>query len=407
MRLTTFALVVCAVGLSVTVASAQTAAEGAKPATTSAADPATSSGGATQQPGGSTSAARPAPTYPKFFSNIQFGGLADAYYDYNSNKPEGDAPFRNFDTRHDDPRLSMAELWTSKAPTADSRFGFNVRLNTGHAANMIQGVEPSTVPVFDGRGNAALQQAYVSYLAPVGSGLQIDAGKFVTQHGAEVIEAKDNWNYSRSLLFTLAIPYYHAGVRATYTLNDKVSVMGAVVNGWNDLKDNNGAKTFGAQVMLKPTTRVSIVQNYMVGAEQPNDDEDIRHLFDTTVTLTATPKVSIMGNYDYGRDSVGGAGVSWQGIAGYLKVQATPRIALIPRVEWFDDSNGFMTGTTQALKEATITGEVKLLEGLFTRVEYRRDLSDVAVFTRNTGEARTSQNTFGFGILYSYAFTTR
>ena len=33
-----------------------------------------------------------------------------------------------------------------------------------------------------------MQQAYVSVRAPLGSGLTIDAGKFVTPAGAEVIE---------------------------------------------------------------------------------------------------------------------------------------------------------------------------------------------------------------------------
>lgn len=351
--------------------------------------------------------APPPPTYPKFFSNIQFGGLADAYYDYNSNKPEGDAPFRNFDTRHNKPRFSMAQLWAAKTPATDSRIGFNVRLTAGHAADMIHAVEPSTLALFDRSGNAALQQAYVSYLAPIGTGLQIDAGKYVTQHGAEVIEAKDNWNYSRSLLFALAIPYYHAGVRATYVVNDKVSLMGTVVNGWNNLKDNNDAKTVGGQIIVKPSGAVSIIQNYMVGAEQADNDDDIRHLFDTVVTLTLTPIVSVMGNYDYGKDSMGGAGVSWQGVAGYLKVQATPRLALIPRFEVFDDADGFMTGTSQTMTDATITGEVKLIENLLARVEFRRDMSDTAVFAKDTGEVVKSQNTFGLGILYSYAFTTR
>lgn len=346
-------------------------------------------------------------TTPAFFRNIQFGGLADVYYDYNSNEVEGDAPFRNFDTRHNAVRFAMAQLWVAKAPAADSRIGFNVKLNAGHAADMIHGVEPSTLAAFDNTGAAALQQAYISYLAPVGTGLQIDAGKFVTQHGAEVIEARDNWNYSRSLLFALAIPYYHAGVRATYTVNDKVSFMGNVVNGWNNLEDNNGAKTFGAQVIVKPVPQLSILQNYMVGAEQPDNDEDVRHLFDTTVIVTATDKVSVMANYDYGKDSIAGAGVSWQGLAGYLKVQATPWLAVVPRVEWFDDPDGFMTGTSQSMKDATITGEFKLLDGLLWRVEYRRDLSDAAVFTKKTGAAATSQSTFGMGFLYSYAFTTK
>lgn len=346
-------------------------------------------------------------TTPAFFRNIQFGGLADVYYDYNSNEVEGDAPFRNFDTRHNAVRFAMAQLWVAKTPAADSRIGFNVKLNAGHAADMIHGVEPSTLAAFDNTGAAALQQAYISYLAPVGTGLQIDAGKFVTQHGAEVIEARDNWNYSRSLLFALAIPYYHAGVRATYTVNDKVSFMGNVVNGWNNLEDNNGAKTFGAQVIVKPVPQLSILQNYMVGAEQPDNDEDVRHLFDTTVIVTATDKVSVMANYDYGKDSIAGAGVSWQGLAGYLKVQATPWLAVVPRVEWFDDPDGFMTGTSQSMKDATITGEFKLLDGLLWRVEYRRDLSDAAVFTKKTGAAVTSQSTFGMGFLYSYAFTTK
>lgn len=348
-----------------------------------------------------------APSYPKFFSNMQFGGLADLYYNYNSNEPDGDAPFRNFDTKHNKVRFSMAQLWMAKTPTADSRIGFNVKLTAGHAADLIHGVEPSTLAAFDKTGNAALQQVYVSYLAPVGTGLQVDVGKFVTQHGAEVIEAKDNWNYSRSLLFALAIPYYHAGIRATYTVNDKVSFMGTVVNGWNNLEDNNDSKTFGAQVIVKPTDRLSIVQNYMVGAEQPDNDDDVRHLFDTVVTIAATDRVSVMANYDYGKDSVAGAGVSWQGVAGYLKVQATPWLAVIPRVEWFDDPDGFMTGTSHSMKDATLTGEFRLLDGLLARVEYRRDFSDVAVFTKSSGAPVKSQNTFGFGVLYSYAFTTK
>jgi hypothetical protein len=349
-----------------------------------------------------TPAPTPTSSTPKFFQNIQFGGLADVYYDYNSNEVEGDAPFRNFDTKHNKARFSMAQLWAVKAPTTDSRVGFNAKLHVGHATDLVHAAEPSTLDGFD-----YIQQLYVSYLAPVGTGLQIDAGKFVTQHGAEVIEAKDNWNYSRSLLFALAIPYYHAGVRASYAVNDKVSFMGTAVNGWNNLEDNNGAKTVGGQVIVKPVPQLSIVQNYMVGAEQADNDDDIRHLFDTTVTITATPMVSVMANYDYGKDSVAGAGVSWQGLAGYLKVQATPWLAVIPRVEWFDDPDGFMTGTSQAVKDATITGEVRLMNGLLWRVEYRRDWSDIDVFTKKTGAPVNSQSTFGMGFLYSYSFTTK
>ena len=88
-----------------------------------------------------------------------------------------------------------------------------------------------------------IEEGYISYLTPLGKGLQFDVGKFVTPLGAEVIEAKDNWNYSRSLLFALAIPYYHMGVRATYSANAKVTLAGLVVNGWNNVVENNSGKT--------------------------------------------------------------------------------------------------------------------------------------------------------------------
>ena len=128
-----------------------------------------------------------------------------------------------------------------------------------------------------------------SYLAPVGKGLQIDVGKFVTNAGAEVIEAKDDFNYSRSLLFQLAIPLYHSGVRLTYSPNDKVTLMGGVINGWNDVNDNNTGKSVMASVTFKPTGSVSIIENYIGGPEQPNDNSNWRTLSDTVLSYTVNP----------------------------------------------------------------------------------------------------------------------
>src|SRR5207237_2564284 len=127
---------------------------------------------------------------------------------------------------------------------------------------------------------------------------------------------------------------------------------------------------------------------------------DRRNLFDSVATITATKMVSVMANYDYGKDSVASVPVSWKGIAGYLKVQATSRFALIPRIEWFNDTDGFMTGAKQTLKEGTLTGEFNLAKGLLTRVEYRRDVSDTATFAKGGGGFATSQGSFRLGVLY-------
>lgn len=337
----------------------------------------------------------PAPAAPAAGTDI--GGLVDVYYDFYSTKPSGDAPYRNFDTKHNQFALSMAEIWLARAPTADSRAGFKFKLNFGPAATLIHGAEPGGQQIFQN-----IEEAYASYLAPTGKGLQIDAGIFVTQHGAEVIEAKDNWNYSRSLLFALAIPYYHAGVRFTYPVNDKVTVMGDVVNGWNNVVDNNTGKTLGGQITYKPSGKLSIVQNYMAGPEQAADNDDWRQLSDTTVTYSATSALSLMANYDYGHDTLGGHRVHWQGIGGYLKYQANKWVAVSPRFEYYDDASGVTTGVAQKLKDATFTIELKGTDSLLWRIEYRGDFSDKAVFLNSSDVAKKNQQSIGFGLLYSF-----
>ena len=343
--------------------------------------------------------ANPDASFLNFFRRTELSGTADMYYHYNFNDPPTGAitPLRNFDVEHNQFSLALMELALSKPGTTDSPVGFRVDLDYGPVAKWVHASDPEGVDVMQN-----IQQAYVEYLAPVGKGLTFDVGKFVTPIGAEVIEAKDNWNYSRSLLFSWAIPYYHMGVRAGYSPNDKVSLLGWVVNGWNNTKDNNSRKSYGAELGVKPTGALSLVANYMGGPEQNDDPNDWRHVFDATATYTLTKTLSAMANYDYGKDTVGGLGVSWQGVALYLKEQATPIFAVIPRYEYYNDKDGFTTGTAQKVQEFTLPAEVKHKDGLFTRFEYRRDWSDVNFFMKDAVPAG-NQNTFTVGVVVAFS----
>ena len=331
----------------------------------------------------------------EFFKSTELTGFVDAYYSWNFNRV-GPTALRNFDVNHNEFSFNLAEVALEKKPTADSRIGFRMDFNAGPTATLVNSYEPGGPQYLDN-----VQQGYASVLAPVGKGLQIDFGKFVTPHGAEVIETRDNWNYSRGLLFALAIPYYHMGARLAYPITDKVGVTGFIVNGWNDVRDNNSAKTVGASVSIKPNDRFSLIQNYMVGAEQPDNNDDVRHLFDTVASYTLTSKISLMGNYDYGRDRIAGEAVDWSGVAAYLKYQHDEHFAFIPRFEVLWDSKAFATGTPQNVKEITLTGEYKF-RNLVTRVEYRTDFSDEAFFTTGDDGLSKDQPTFTVGVLYAF-----
>ena len=256
-------------------------------------------------------------------------------------------------------------------------------------------------------------------MAPTGKGLTVDIGKFVTNAGAEVIETKDNWNYSRGLLFSWAIPYYHFGVRAKYAFNGKVALTGFLLNGWNNVVDNNTGKTTGFTLALTPTKKLSIYENYYVGPEQSpvngvSFNGNFRHLTDTVVAYNATSKLSLMANYDYGHEHFTGISpVWWSGIAGYIKYAPNAKWAFSTRGEYFIDHNGFTTGlgSPQKLGEFTGTLERTLAGHIISRLEYRRDMSDQNVFPYRTSEITGSpfspmdhQNTVTVGFVY--AFTT-
>ena len=58
------------------------------------------------------------------------------------------------------------------------------------------------------------------------------------------------------------------------------------------------------------------------------------------------------------------------------------------------------TGVAQKVKEFTLTGEYKMVEGLLARLEYRRDWSDQPFFDRGNGLGNSkNQTTVVLGIV--------
>ena len=317
-------------------------------------------------------AAPPAPEWS--IGPIDFSGLIDGYYGFNFNHPDSRRnQLRNFDVMANQFSLNMAKITLNH--DADP-LGFRLDLGFGRAFDMINGSEASPSILRN------IEQAYVSLKPKKAKGFELDFGKFVTSASAEVIETNANWNYSRSLLFALAVPYYHFGLRATEPIGSHFTAGVQLVNGWNDVEDNNSGKTVGL-VGNVTTSKFTWSNNYYVGPEKADTNKGLRHLYDTTLLLTPSPKANFYINYDYGIDKNILSGENrWVGVAGAARFALTDRFALAPRLEWFNDATGFATGTVQKLKEFTMTAEYKALEGVLARLEYRRDWSDVAYFDR-------------------------
>jgi hypothetical protein len=341
------------------------------------------------------------PSLSSLLGPTSLSGFVDMYYGYNANQPISRTnSFRSFDALSNQFALNLVELTIDKTPEpTNSRTGYHVSLGYGQAINAVNGTEPGGLS-FD----QYLKEAYFSYLTPVGKGLQVDLGKFVTPAGGEVIETKDNWNYSRGLLFSYAIPYYHCGIRAKYAFSDKYSLTGYVVNGWNNLVENNTGKTYGVSFGWNVTKRISVTQNYMAGPEQA-DNSNWRQLWDTVITYSPTSRLSLMANSDYGRgDRLAGVAhpVYWTGLAGYVKYAFNDKYAVATRYEYYDDHDGFTTGTAQNFNGVTGTFQRTIASHILTRLEFRRDTSNRPTFVKGNNVPALGQNTATAGLVFMF-----
>lgn len=378
----------------------------ASPATEQASDASTPAKGTpSQEPAASTAAPAPASSSTWSVGPIDFSGLVDGYYNLNFNHPASQInQLYNFNDRTNQFSLNMAKLSLAHSPDP---VGFQVDVGFGRAFEIFNR-QPSEK---DADTLRFLQQAFVSLKPARAKGFELDFGKFVTSAGAEVIETNSNWNYSRSLLFSFAIPYYHFGVRTSFPLTKHFTGGVQLVNGWNDVGDNNTGKTLGLTGALT-TKFFTWSTNYYGGPENERTNKGWRHLFDTTLLLTPSSKLNAYLNFDFGQNRnffisesglpvLGSPALSkWYGIAGALHLQPTAKWAFTPRLEWFKDKQGFATGVNQDLKEVTVTGEYKMLEGLLARLEYRRDWSNKPFFDYGGNPGlKKEMNTITLGVV--------
>ncbi len=359
-------------------------------------------------------------------------GWVDGFYEYNANSPDRAMEAANtasvikaqnltiegrtFDVHDRSFTLSLAEIEVEKVPEIGGA-GFKVDLAFGETqeiiVNTIRGRVGAAAPGdFVQEFDKVFQHASVSYVVPVGRGLRLDFGKFVTHIGGETIETVKNWNYSHAFFYTYAIPFQDTGLHVSYPWSDTFYTDVYVLNGWNTTIDNNRTPSIGASIGAVPVPWLSIYLNYLGGPEQPNNNSNLRHLADAQLFLGPLGPLNFLVNFDYGteKNAIGGAqDATWWGVAGMVRYKVSEEIEPSVRLEYYDDADGFTTGTAQKLWEGTFTLNVKLgaaqsAGGLFLfRPEVRFDKSNKNFFSKNSALASTdSQFTVGAGLAYLF-----
>lgn len=341
-----------------------------------------------------TSSPDPADGAAREAEPFTIGGWVEAYYGFNFNEPSnGVTDLRGFDNRHNTFNLSNVVLdaqwdWEGVNGRITLQWGSTPAtyyLAETAAPSLGTGVGPQDQALWQW-----VQQAHLGYRVPIGTGLNVEAGLFLSPVGVEGLAVKDNFLYSRTNLF-YGYPFYHTGVRVSYSLVDGLTLVGWAINGWNAVLDGNDEKSFVLQALFEAGP-LSGSFSYVSGVERPRgapEGRAWRHTFDLNGTLRAAEWLAFQAQV------TGGFEPNEFGVSGYAagmlaaRVQVIGWLAFAARGDFFWESLASSAEGTASpifwpvewVSSATIGADVRPHEHVSLRIEYRHDhASDDAYF---------------------------
>src|SRR2546425_818187 len=247
------------------------------------------------------------------------------------------------------------------------------------------------------------------------STLSLSFGRFDAPVGFERDDEPLNLIPTTSFTFENARPVKFTGLMARYTLNPKVSVLGMIANGWDQVADNNSGKTAGFKLQVFPSSGLAVAGGVFYGPERDLTNGSPRTLFTGDATWQPVQRLILQAEAHHGSE----AATNWTGVVGQAFWRVGRSTALTVRGEVMDDPDGVRTGTVQKLRSVTISPWYfyrEAQEGVFSNVEFtsfrlpafsirpavRIDHSNQPVFAKQDGSLVRSNLTVLVELVYLF-----
>lgn len=196
----------------------------------------------------------------------------DTYYGYNFNQPKSKVNDYFF------------------AANQHNTFSINLAyLDMQYNGNRVRG---RFVPGFGSYMNAnyAHEKGGFQYIVDASIGVKplkkkniwIDAGILGSPYTNESAISKDHLMYARSLS-SENTPYYLCGVKLSVPINEKWNFYTYLINGWQQITDQNNGKSIGTQVEFRPNKKNLLNWNTYLGDERNSIDTNNRMRYFTDI----------------------------------------------------------------------------------------------------------------------------
>jgi hypothetical protein len=319
-----------------------------------------------------------------FLDLVDVSGVVAASFNYRLHESDIDGDLVGGNSVFDYPNANtfqVDQVWLTldKAPTEESRGGFHADFIAGTSA-LAQGSSNG----LSGDGEPYLYSAYVSYLAPIGDGVQVDFGRLGSPLGAEVLQTNGNFFITLGNVFGLQ-PVTFTGISAATQVTDEIGVVFGVVNDvYSDTATATAQdKAYYGQVAYTGDTfglNIGGIIGRDSGACSATADGDCQtSVVDVVLTADPTEDLSLWANFDWKHTSGSSTDVHGDAfgiaLAGRLAVGETMGVS--SRFEYVETEDTLVSSTpgTDDSEVISLTGTLDktLAEGLVGKLELRWD----------------------------------
>src|SRR5438309_4416776 len=359
----------------------------------------------------------PAPTVNHLettLAGFKLSGFAEASYAY-SGRSLGDTAIvgRLYDRLQNRFALNALAVVLDR-PYDPAKFsaGFHTELLVGQDATVIQ-----SNGLFAGAATPVpvdVPHLYVTLNVPTasGNGLQLKVGRIPTLLGLEVIETYANPNWSEGNQFIYVENFTATGLSVETKFNNYVDLQVRVINGWDQVSDNNSHKSLMGRVGLYPDALTSLGIVGYWGPEEPGNNTANRYGFEGLL-WRKLGKAAVWVQGDYGTEQANAAlpdptqDAKWWALGGWVTYDLSATVGLALRGDYVDDQNGARTNATLGFPASagarnkfgsgTATLNIKTWPSAVLRPELRYDRSTLAAFG-----GKKDQITVAMALTYLY-----
>ena len=301
---------------------------------------------------------------------VSFGGFVDGYYAYDFGRPVNfDRPFTTQPARHNEFNVNLGYV---EAKVSGSRVRGRLALQAGTSVQSNYAGEPAIGTVSGPSLSRFIQEAVAGY--QITPSFWIDGGIFLSHIGMESFISRDNLTYTRSLSADFT-PYYEAGVKATWQATPRLSALVTVVNGWQNISENNQDKAVGARLDFARNPSTTLSYYNFIGNEAASNR--LRVFNGVGFKSALTSAFTLQGNLDYGtQQRISTGSDSWFSVGVIGRLQLTPVIGVSGRVEHYQDPDQVIvvTGSARGFKATTASLGLDVAPLSNTRVLWRSEL---------------------------------